>query len=75
MPLAAHGGGMSFEEIAGQARGRPLLGYVKADVDQLGILFAQGLRRDGDSYDTAAHIAALSRELDLFFSVWGRWYM
>jgi CRISPR-associated protein Csm1 len=28
------------------------------------------MRRDGRGYDTAAHLAALSRELDLFFSGW-----
>ncbi len=62
--------GMSFEGIAAQSQGRHLLGYVKADVDTLGILFAQGLRRDEGGHDTATHIAALSRELDLFFSGW-----
>jgi len=63
---------MNFEDIAAKAEGRPLLGYVKADVDYLGILFAQGLREDepGKGHDTAAHVAALSRELDVFFSGW-----
>jgi len=60
----------SFEEIAREAQGRPLLGYVKADVDYLGTLFALGLQRDGQGYDTATHLAALSRSLDLFFSGW-----
>lgn len=70
VPLGDYGAQLSFEDIAGKAEGRPLLGYVKADVDYLGILFAQGLRRDEGGYDTAAHVAALSRELDLFFSGW-----
>ncbi len=70
VPLNKFGGQLSFEEIAKEAEGRPLLGYVKADVDYLGILFAQGLRRDEGGYDTAGHVAALSRELDLFFSGW-----
>src|SRR5206468_1468413 len=61
---------MSFEDIAKSATGRELLGYVKADVDFLGTIFAQGLRRDQGGYDTVAHSAALSREFDLFFSGW-----
>jgi CRISPR-associated protein Csm1 len=62
--------GKSFEEIAAASDGRRLLGYVKADVDRLGAVFAHGLRRDEGGYDTAAHSAALSRELDVFFSGW-----
>jgi CRISPR-associated protein Csm1 len=61
---------LTFDQIAEKAEGRSLLGYLKADVDYLGILFAQGLRRDGGGYDTAAHTAALSRQMDLFFSGW-----
>jgi len=71
VPLGDYGAQLSFEDIAGKVeKGRHLLGYVKADVDYLGILFAQGLRRDEGGCDTAAHVAALSRELDLFFSGW-----
>lgn len=70
VPLDDYGAQLSFEEIAEMAQGRPLLGYVKADVDYLGILFAQGLRRDQQGYDTAPHLAMLSRMLDLFFSGW-----
>jgi len=70
VPLRKDGTQLSFEDIAEVPGGRELLGYVKADVDYLGILFAQGLRRDEGGCDTAAHVAALSRELDLFFSGW-----
>lgn len=75
VPLNSFGVQLSFEDIAGKTKperdqGRPLLGYLKADVDHLGILFAQGLQRDETGYDTAAHVAALSRGLDLFFSGW-----
>jgi CRISPR-associated protein Csm1 len=70
VPLGDYGAQLSFEEIAKMAKGRELLGYVKADVDYLGILFAQGLRRDQQGYDTAPHLAMLSRMLDLFFSGW-----
>jgi CRISPR-associated protein Csm1 len=71
IPIGDDHAPLAFEELAAQAEGRSLLGYIKADVDYLGILFSQGLRRDaGENYDTAAHVAALSRELDLFFSGW-----
>ena len=58
------------EVTADQPTGRALLGYVKADVDYLGIIFAQGLRQDQGGQDTISHTAMLSRELDLFFSGW-----
>ncbi len=70
VPLGDYGAQKTFEDIANEADGRSLLGYIKADVDYLGILFAQGLRRDDGGYDTAAHLATLSRQLDLFFSGW-----
>lgn len=70
IPVGPFGAPLTFDKIAAQAQGRSLLGYLKADVDYLGLLFAQGLRRDGGGYDTAAHTAALSRQLDFFFSGW-----
>jgi len=71
VPLGDYGAQLSFEDIARMVeKGRSLLGYVKADVDYLGTLFAQGLRRDWQGHDTAPHLAMLSRMLDLFFSGW-----
>lgn len=63
---------LDFAEIARHAQGRDLLGYVKADVDHLGLLMAEGLRAGDDaaSHDTAGQVMALSRELELFFSGW-----
>ena len=69
VPVGKHGQ-KSFEDIAKAATGRSMLGYIKADVDYLGILFAQGLKRDQGGYDTAVHLSSLSRQLDLFFSGW-----
>ncbi len=66
----AKGEPLTFEDIAQRAEGRSLLGYLKADVDYLGLLFALGLRQDQGGCDTAAHLMALSRELDWFFSGW-----
>ncbi len=62
---------ISFEEVAAKCRGRELVGYVKADADHLGRLLAEGLREDDEtSRDSAVHVMAFSRELDLFFSGW-----
>ncbi|MDA8241179.1 MAG: type III-A CRISPR-associated protein Cas10/Csm1 [Nitrospiraceae bacterium] len=54
----------SFECIAHESTGRPMLGYLKADVDNLGAVFAFGLKDNG----TVSRIATLSRMLDVFFS-------
>jgi CRISPR-associated protein Csm1 len=62
------GAPLLFEDIAEASEGRSLLGYVKADVDHLGIIFAQGLGDDREGHDTICHTTMLSRELDLFFS-------
>ena len=71
VPTLTDGSTKTFNKIAKAVeKGRQLLGYVKADVDRLGILFAQGRRADEGGHDTAAHLMALSRELDLFFSGW-----
>jgi len=81
VPLGEHDAPLDFGKIAKkgltsvsetQSKGRELLGYVKGDADRLGSLFAEGLRDESDaqSHDTAAHVMAFSRELDLFFSGW-----
>lgn len=54
----------TFEELAEKATGKPLIGVLRLDVDNLGRLFAGGLpagRRD------FARVAALSRSLTHFF--------
>ena len=53
-----------FECIAFESTGRKMLGYLKADVDNLGAVFAFGLKENG----TVSRIATLSRMLDVFFS-------
>lgn len=54
-----------------------LLGVLKADVDYLGQVFQEGLRRDEPEkgFDSIARIAALSRQLDWFFSGWLEWLL
>jgi CRISPR-associated protein Csm1 len=62
---------LTFEEIARQARGRPYLAYLKADVDRLGERFIYGFRRaNAPSLDSPARLAHLSRALETFFAGW-----
>ena len=60
-------GTVTFEDLARRARGRPLLGFLKADVDRLGETIIFGLK---PGRDTPSRLAQLSRNLDLFFSGW-----
>jgi len=61
-----------FDCLANSAKGRPLLGFLKADVDNLGATFIYGLKRDSGqvSYDTVSRLSTLSRQLDTFFTGW-----
>jgi len=52
------------ERKDGELVGRPLLGFFKADVDNLGLIFSMGL---GDKL-SVARLAAVSRMLNVFFS-------
>lgn len=80
----------SFEEIAGYSvwkdenggkkRGSELLGILKADFDNLGLIFSKGFEiprkeeeklTDGDR-KTMSRYLTLSRMIDLFFSGWMR---
>jgi CRISPR-associated protein Csm1 len=54
---------LTFEELADCSKGRAVLGFIKADVDNLGLIFGQGLGKRA----SASHIAALSRSLEGFF--------
>ncbi|MBM4049707.1 MAG: type III-A CRISPR-associated protein Cas10/Csm1, partial [Planctomycetes bacterium] len=61
-----------FETIAGEGP----LAVIKADVDHLGQVFQDGLRRDAPpSFDTPSRIASLSRQMDYFFSGWMQWLL
>ena len=71
-------GVVTFEEIAGKSEGQPLLGFLKADVDNLGETFIFGLKheiifgpkREIKFIDTISRQATLSRLLEAFFSGW-----
>ncbi|MBF0625860.1 MAG: type III-A CRISPR-associated protein Cas10/Csm1 [Magnetococcales bacterium] len=70
------GGAKTFEHLAACARervgedwiGKPFLAVLKADVDHLGLIFHHTARRGGLS-----RVAALSRQMDLFFTGQLRW--
>ena len=72
---------LTFEEIAAQRplaegeRATGLLGVLKADVDYLGLLVQEGLRRDPPArgLDSLTRLATLSRQLDWFFTGWLEW--
>jgi len=64
----AAGSPLYFDCLANRARGRKLLGYLKADVDNLGSLFVYGLKDDQNERNSISRIATMSRMLDLFFS-------
>jgi CRISPR-associated protein Csm1 len=72
VPLGDYDAPKTFEQIAEaslkQGKGRELLGYVKADGDRMGTLFSSGLR--AENKDTAMHVVAFSREVELFFAGW-----
>jgi CRISPR-associated protein Csm1 len=55
--------------LAEEAQGRKCLAYMKADVDNLGFIFAFGLKRgEGGDRTSISRLTTLSRSLDLFFS-------
>lgn len=56
---------MMFECIAKKSMGDKVLGYLKADVDRLGEIFAFGLK---DQQKSVSRIATMSRMFELFFS-------
>ena len=70
-PVEQHGAHsnapVSFEDLARRARGRPLLGFLRADVDHLGEAFLFGLK---PGRDTPSRLAQMSRTLELFFGGW-----
>ncbi|MBI5194636.1 MAG: type III-A CRISPR-associated protein Cas10/Csm1 [Nitrospirae bacterium] len=53
-----------FECIANESQGKKMLGYLKADVDNLGAAFAFGLKEKS----TISRVSTMSRMLDVFFS-------
>lgn len=59
---------LTFEQIAAAADGQKLLGFLKADVDNLGRMLAFGLKRQDNSLDTISRQTTFSRLMDTFFT-------
>ncbi len=59
---------LDFKEIAEQADGQKLLGFFKADVDNLGRFMVFGLKRPDNSLDTISRQTTFSRLMDTFFT-------
>jgi len=66
VPLDADGSVMEFERIAASATGADGLGVLRMDVDDLGLVFAQGLAQ----HLSLSRLASLSSGLRLFFEGW-----
>ncbi|KAB2946739.1 MAG: type III-A CRISPR-associated protein Cas10/Csm1 [Candidatus Methanoperedens sp.] len=63
----------SFDCVVRLSEGKSLLGILKADVDNLGLIFSMGLKKnnkDDSDRDTISRVTMLSRMLDLFFTGW-----
>lgn len=68
LPRGEDGAPLTFQELAEQSSGSKRLAVLKADVDNLGYLFADGMREGDRHYGTISRISTLSRLLDMFFS-------
>lgn len=58
---------LSFEEIGETAQGRKALGYLKADVDNLGYLLQHGLDWNAIGW-TLSKMTSFSRSMEFFFA-------
>lgn len=68
IPVDSRGEVMTFEDIAMAAKGVSKLAVLKADVDNLGYLFADGLRVGKRHFGTISRVNTMSRFLETFFS-------
>lgn len=58
----------TFDKIAESAKGKCKLAVLKADVDNLGYIFADGLRTKEQHFGTISRVNTMSRLLETFFS-------
>lgn len=63
---------VTFELLALQASGRPYLGFLKIDADNMGTAIVFGLKRESQEagLDTISRLATVSRQIEWFFSGW-----
>ena len=67
VPVDEMGNIKTFHEIAETAKGAKRLGVLKADVDTLGFLFAEGAKKEENRSVSVSRSCTFSRMLDLFF--------
>ncbi len=67
VPLKRDGGLMEFREIAECAKGKPLLAFLKLDVDDLGDLLRTHFQRNGRELTSPSRLGTFSKFLSLFF--------
>lgn len=64
-------GYIDFEELAQASQGIKRIGVLRADVDNLGSIFVEGLKQEGEAdpyrFFTLSRLATMSRQLSLFF--------
>jgi CRISPR-associated protein, csm1 family len=65
VPFDDEGKIITFKDIETQDKGQKALMTLKGDVDNLGTIFQEGIRSAN-----IAKMAALSRQMNLFFSLW-----
>ena len=65
VPFNEEGKIITFEDIETQDKGQKALMTLKGDVDNLGTIFQEGIQPAN-----IAKMAALSRQMNLFFSLW-----
>lgn len=68
LPKGPDGEPLTFGDIAERASGSKRITVLKADVDNLGYLFADGMREGDRHYGTISRVSTLSRLLEMFFS-------
>lgn len=68
IPVDLTGEVMNFEDMSMAAKGVPKLAVLKADVDNLGYIFADGLRIGNRHFGTISRVNTMSRLLETFFS-------
>lgn len=69
-PTGRYAEPLTFGELAAQAQGQPLLGYISASLDHREHLYAQELRPDTGRYASAAQIITLNGDLERFWAGW-----
>lgn len=68
IPVSDTGEALEFTQLAARGAGRAALGYLKADVDNLGLIFTRGLRTSETDRRSISRLATLSRALEIFFA-------